>query len=131
MITVTVDEAEVVQDDPLYLIGLEGEGTEFVFQCDVRRNQYDAEGNWAEGDSYCVTNEAGQTSYGSVRKVELSERSLKITFSEKALRCMGLVDQEMEFKLDSSQLDFVDLARACRVIFTCGRPEYHPRMTGF
>jgi hypothetical protein len=45
-------------------------GRDFVFQCDLRVNDYPEQSNWPQGGTYCVTDADGRTSFGGVLEAE-------------------------------------------------------------
>ncbi|MYV47315.1 Imm10 family immunity protein [Streptomyces sp. SID2888] len=132
MVVLEIREVGVEDESPLLMVGLaestEGEGRDFVFQCDLRRNEYLPDSNWPEGDSYCVTNQAGMTNYGAVREVELRSDVLRVVFTAGAVRDLHLEDSEFEFRINSNEFDREEFRRCLRSIVTCGRPEYHPTL---
>ncbi|MFD0736499.1 Imm10 family immunity protein [Planotetraspora mira] len=134
MITIMIQEVGIEDEPPLLLVGMaessEDEGRDFVFQCDLRRNDYQENSNWPEGESYCVANESGLTNYGAVREVELKNDSLRVVFTDAAVQGLRLDDSEYEFRIDSDGFHPQEFRRYLRKVLTCGRPEYHPRLLG-
>ncbi|MGW0943546.1 hypothetical protein ACWD4O_13510 [Streptomyces sp. NPDC002623] len=135
MADLTIRDIEIDDDPPLLLVGLgeysDEEGLDVVFTANLRHNDYPENSNWPEGESYCVTNTEGLTSFGGVSEAEFHERSLRVLFTERTARVMELPDREMVFRIDAADVDLDSLSRVLKTIFTCGRPEYHPRLTGF
>jgi hypothetical protein len=119
---------------PLLLVGFaessDGGGRAFHFQCDLRVNQFPEISNWPEGESYCVSNEAGLTRFGCVSDIEYREGALKVLFTEGAVRDLRLEDSAYEIQLAGEGFDLNEVLRELRRILTCGRPEYHPRFVG-
>jgi hypothetical protein len=105
-------------------------GWAFAFQCDLRMNDYGEDSDWPEGESYCVSNERGFTRYGCVREVEAVGNTVRVVFTEGAVRDLQLRDSEYEFQVTADDADMPGLLAALRRVLTCGRPEYHPRILG-
>ncbi|MFB4282318.1 MULTISPECIES: hypothetical protein [unclassified Nonomuraea] len=135
MISIVARAAGVEEHPPLLLVGIaeseDGGGRAFHFQCDLRRNEYEEGGNWPEGESYCVSNEAGLTKFGCVREIEARGNLIKVVFTSEAARDLRLGDSEYEFEIVGEEVDMAEILLGLRRILTCGRPEYHPRFSGF
>lgn len=125
--------AGVEEQLPLLLAGFaetaDG-GWAFVFQCDLRMNDYEEDSNWPEGESYCVSTERGFTQYGCVREIEARGDIVRVDFTEGAVRDLQLADSEYEFRVAADDADMPGLLSMLRRILTCGRPEYQPRILG-
>jgi hypothetical protein len=134
VISLVAGAAGVEEHPPLLLAGFaeaaDGSGRAFHFQCDLRVNDYEQGGNWPEGESYCVSNERGFTRFGCVREIEARGNTVKVVFSEGAVRDLQLLDSEYEFRVAADDADMPRLLAMLRRILTCGRPEYHPRILG-
>ena len=134
MISLVAGAAGVEEHPPLLLAGFaeatDGGGRAFHFQCDLRVNDYEQESNWPEGESYCVSNERGFTSFGCVREIEARGDTVRVVFSEGAVRDLRLPDSEYELRVAAGDAGMPGLLAMLRRILTCGRPEYHPRILG-
>jgi hypothetical protein len=134
MVTLTIRDIEIDDDSPMLLVGmgehLDEDGFNIIFTANLQHNEYQENSNWPEGESYCVTNADGLTSFGGVTEIDLDGSSLRMTFSEKTARVMELPDRELMFQIAPGVTDLKALSRILKSIFTCGRPEYHPRLTG-
>lgn len=134
MISLVVGAAGVEEHLPLLLAGFaeaaDGGGRAFHFQCDLRVNDYEEGSNWPEGESYCVSNERGFTRFGCVREIEVRGDTVRVAFTEGAVRDLQLPDSEYEFRVAADGVDMPGLLTTLRRILTCGRPEYHPRILG-
>ncbi|MET9912362.1 hypothetical protein ABZZ74_37160 [Streptomyces sp. NPDC006476] len=135
MVTLTIRDIEIDDEAPMLLVGMgeysNEEGLDIIFTANLRNNDYQENSNWPEGESYCVTDTEGLTSFGGVSEVDLKTNSVRIVFSEKTARVMRLPDREILFQFAPGVVDANRLSSALKRIFTCGRPEYHPRLTGF
>ena len=135
MVTLTIRDIEIDDDAPMLLVGMgeysNEQGLDVIFTANLQHNEYREDSNWPEGESYCVTNTEGLTSFGGVSEVELQGNSMRIVFSGKTARAMGLPDHEILFQIAPEVVDMDSLSHVLKAIFTCGRPEYHPRLTGF
>jgi hypothetical protein len=130
-ISIVARDVGVEDEPPLLLVGFAESDAEdarsFLFQCDLRRNVYQDDSNWPEGESYCVSNERGLTRYGCVREVEFLESAIRVKFDEGAIRDLRLEDSEFEFQIAAEGVDYDEFSRRLREVLTCGRPEFHPR----
>lgn len=134
MISFVAGAAGVEEHSPLLLAGFaeaaDGGGRAFHFQCDLRVNDYQQESNWPEGESYCVSNERGFTRFGCVREVRARDNTVRVSFTEGAVRDLQLPDPEYEFRVTADDADMPMLLTVLRRILTCGRPEFQPRIVG-
>ncbi|WP_329568551.1 hypothetical protein [Kitasatospora sp. NBC_01266] len=134
MISIVARAAGVEEHQPLLLVGFaeseDGGGRAFHFQCDLRRNDYEEGSNWPEGESYCVSNEGGFTRFGCVSEIESKGNTIRVVFTEGAVRDLRLGDSEYEFQIVSKDVEMAEILGELRRILTCGRPEYHPRFLG-
>jgi hypothetical protein len=122
----------VEDESPMLLVGFgesEGyEGRDFVFQCDLRHNDYPAESNWPRGETYCVTDSDGRASFGGVLEAVFHGRSLRLVLDERTVSDLRLPDAEWEVFVDNDDVDLAEVSRQLRRILTCGRPEFRPRV---
>lgn len=132
MISIVAREIGVEDERPLLLVGIAessgDEGRDFVFQCDLRVNEYQDGSNWVEGETYCVVNEHGSTSYGGVREIDFQGNVLRIVFDDKTIDALKLEDSEYEFRIEADLADVAKVRRYLTMILTCGRPEYRPQV---
>ncbi len=82
-------------------------------------------------DSYCLVVEpAHATTYGGVLECELRDTSLRLRLTSSAAGDLGLpADTTFPLKVDPAQLSTLRLG--LRRVFTSGRPNSQPRLTGF
>ncbi|RNL82418.1 Imm10 family immunity protein [Halostreptopolyspora alba] len=134
MIELRIVDFEVAEHPPIIMVGLaeavEDGGRDFVFQCDLRNNDYQEGSNWREGESYCVTNSDGAVVYGGIRSVCLDRRVLYVTFTEEVVTEMPISGGEVAFHLPCEAMEG-RLLGCMRDILRCGRPEYEPTISGF
>ncbi|WP_327265177.1 hypothetical protein OG444_30290 [Streptomyces sp. NBC_01232] len=135
MITIVIRDVEIEDSPPVVFVGMseggEEGGADFIFMADLRHNDFREGSNWPEGESYCVTNSGGLTSYGGVLEAELDSGLLRVKFSDRTAEVLVLAGSEVSFRVDAEGVDFAHLATSLRRILTCGRPEYFPRLVGF
>ncbi|MFI8105414.1 hypothetical protein [Streptomyces sp. NPDC086023] len=135
MIQITVRDVSIENTPPLVMIGMgdfiEDENRDVIFMADLRHNNYAEVSNWPEGESYCVTDSEGRTSFGGVRRAVISESTFTVLFSERTAEVLGLSDAEVSFNIAPHDLDHAAFRSAMKEILTCGRPIYHPQLHGF
>ncbi|WP_158721397.1 hypothetical protein [Streptomyces sp. NRRL S-241] len=135
MNNIVIRDVEIEDSPPVVFVGMsEGDddgGADFIFMADLRHNDFRDGSNWPEGESYCVTNSAGLTSYGGILEAELGSGFLRVKFSDYTAEVLVLAGSEVSFQIAAEGLDFAHLATSLRRILTCGRPEYFPRLVGF
>ncbi|MFD9724624.1 hypothetical protein [Streptomyces sp. NPDC059072] len=135
MNTIVIRDVEIEDSLPVVFVGMseggDDDGADFIFMADIRHNDFHEPSNWPEGESYCVTNSDGLTSYGGVLEVELDSKFLRVKFSDSTAEVLALAGSDVSFRIDAESVDFTHLASSLRRILTCGRPEYFPRLIGF
>jgi hypothetical protein len=118
--------------DPLLLVGFgeshEAEGRDFVFQCDLRVNDYPEQSNWPQGETYCVTDADGRTSFGGVLEAEFRGDVFRVLFDDRTVAVLRLPEPEWELHLQDGDADLPVVRRQLTRVLTCGRPEFRPRL---
>jgi hypothetical protein len=130
-----INDLEIDEHGPILSVGLAEssaeDGRDFIFQCDLRNNDYPAESNWPEGETYCVTDSWGRTSYGGVAEASFRGRTLRLVFTEKTVRVLQLDEADWELIIGDAVEGTEEARRQLRRVLSCGRPEYRPAVFEF
>jgi hypothetical protein len=122
------------RQDSLLVVGLaelrEEGGREFVFQGNLEEREYEDGDGWPEGDSYCVSDESGRTSFACISEVEVRSNSVRFVFNEKGKLELLLDDVEYGLLVVDSEIDVDRVASELRQILQSGPSQYHPRLLG-
>ncbi|MDT5041132.1 MAG: hypothetical protein QOE51_2117 [Actinoplanes sp.] len=83
--------------------------------------------NWPQGETYCVTDADGRTSFGGVLEAEFRGDVLRVLFDDRTVAALRLREPEWELHLQDGDADLPKVRRQLTRVLTCGRLEFRPR----